>query len=113
MTHNHPGGASLSAADINMLRSSKLSEIRAVGRDGVYRMIQPDKWKEEISSASQIADEYNKIVDELQSSMEKWALDNLDKITEKDYQIIYQNKVVTEFAKRFGLKYEMEDLKDA
>ena len=113
LTHNHPGGASLSAADINMLRSSKLSEIRAVGRDGVYRMIQPDKWKEEISSASQIADEYNKIVDELQSSMEKWALDNLDKITEKDYQIIYQNKVVTEFAKRFGLKYEMEDLKDA
>lgn len=113
LTHNHPGGASLSAADINMLRSSKLSEIRAVGRDGVYRMIQPDKWKEEISSASQIADEYNKIVDELQSSMEKWAFDNLDKITEKDYQIIYQNKVVTEFAKRFGLKYEMEDLKDA
>ena len=113
LTHNHPGGASLSAADINMLRSAKLSEIRAVGRDGVYRMIQPDKWKEEISSASQIADEYNKIVDELQSSMEKWAFDNLDKITEKDYQIIYQNKVVTEFAKRFGLKYEMEDLKDA
>ena len=47
------------------------------------------------------------------ATMEKWALDNLDKITEKDYQIIYQNKVVTEFAKRFGLKYEMEDLKDA
>ena len=45
--------------------------------------------------------------------MEKWALEILDKITEKDYQIIYQNKVVTEFAKRFGLKYEMEDLKDA
>lgn len=112
LTHNHPGGASLSAADINMLRSSKLSEIRAVGRDGVYRMIQPDKWKEEISSASQIADEYNKIVNELQKPMEKWALENLDKITEKDYQIIYQNKVVTEFAKRFGLKYEMEDLKN-
>lgn len=112
LTHNHPGGASLSAADINMLRSSKLSEIRAVGRDGVYRMIQPDRWKEEISSASQIADEYNKIVNELQKPMEKWALENLDKITEKDYQIIYQNKVVTEFAKRFGLKYEMEDLKN-
>ena len=44
--------------------------------------------------------------------MEKWALDNWDRITERDYQIIYQNKVVTEFAKRFGLKYEMESLND-
>lgn len=112
LTHNHPGGASLSTADIDMLRVAKLSEIRAVGRDGVYRMIQPDRWKEEISSHSQIVEEYNRIVNELQEPMEKWALDNLDRITERDYQIIYQNKVVTEFAKRFGLKYEMESLND-
>lgn len=56
-------------------------------------MIQPDKWKEEISSASQIADEYNKIVDELQSSMEKWALDNLDKITEKVTKLFIKTKL--------------------
>lgn len=75
-------------------------------------MVQPDRWKEEISSHSQIVEEYNRIVNELQEPMEKWALDNWDRITERDYQIIYQNKVVTEFAKRFGLKYEMESLND-
>jgi len=37
-THNHPGGASFSWADINTLWKAKLKEIRAVTKEFLYRM---------------------------------------------------------------------------
>ena len=112
LTHNHPGGASFSVADINMLRQSGLKEIRAVGRDGVYSMKPPKVWDKRILSLAEIRNQYNSIVEEYEKEMEQWALTNLANISVTDYQIRYQNKVVEEFSKRFGLKYQMEVLKD-
>lgn len=112
LTHNHPGGASFSPADINMLRQSGLREIRAVGRDGVYSMKQPKVWDKRILSLKEIQEQYDSLVEKHRVEMEQWAQDNLDHISVTDYQIRYQNKVIEDFAKNFGLEYRMEVLSD-
>lgn len=112
LTHNHPGGASFSPADINMLRQSGLREIRAVGRDGVYSMKQPKAWDKRILSLKEIQKQYDSLVEKYREEMEQWAQDNLDHISVTDYQIRYQNKVMEEFSKCFGLEYGMEVLPD-
>jgi hypothetical protein len=44
LTHNHPGGSSFSGADIHMLTSNKVNEIRAVATDREYNLkIMPGK----------------------------------------------------------------------
>lgn len=110
LTHNHPGGATFSPADINMLRTVGLEEIRAVGRDGVYVLKQPKSWDSRIGSLDNLEKEYEKISDELESSMVQWARDNQKKISVTDYQIRYQNEILKELSKRFNLDYRMEEL---
>lgn len=112
LTHNHPGGATFSPADINMLRISGLAEIRAVGRDGVYVLKQPKSWNTRIASFADLEKQYDKIAAELKDRMEQWALDNLDKIDATDYQIRYQDEIIKELSKRFNLDYRMEELSD-
>ncbi|HJA31759.1 MAG TPA: phage minor capsid protein [Candidatus Eisenbergiella pullicola] len=112
LTHNHPGGATFSPADINMLRTSGLAEIRAVGRDGVYVLKQPKSWSAQIASFADLEKQYDKIAAELKDQMERWAMDNLDKIDVTDYQIRYQDEILKELSKRFNLDYRMEELSD-
>ncbi len=112
LTHNHPGGATFSPDDINMLRTAKLNEIRAVGRDGIYCLKQPSFWDRRIDSMKDIAEQYNKIVEELREEIEQWCYKNQDTITVEDYQIYYQHKVVEEFSRRFSIKYHMEVFTD-
>lgn len=112
LTHNHPGGATFSPDDINILRSTKLSEIRAVGRDGVYCLKSPSFWDKKIDSMEGIQEQYDKIVEELRDEMERWGYNNQNTITVEDYQICYQNKVIEEFARKFSIKYYVEALED-
>lgn len=112
LTHNHPGGATFSPDDINILRSTKLSEIRAVGRDGVYCLKPPSFWDKKIDSMEGIQEQYDKIVEELRDEMERWGYNNQNTITVEDYQICYQNKVIEEFARKFSIKYYVEALED-
>lgn len=112
LTHNHPGGATFSPADIDMLRTAGLEEIRAVGRDGVYVLKQPESWNTQIASFSDLEKQYDKIAGELEGQMERWAMDNLDKIDITDYQIRYQDEILKELSKRFNLDYRMEELPD-
>lgn len=108
LTHNHPEGASFSPADINMMRISGLKEIRAVGRDGVYVLKQPNEWDEKLGNLGEIKKQYAEIEKELEDTMTKWAQDNLELISVEDYQIRYQDAIMRTLSERFGLEYEME-----
>ena len=95
-----------------MLRTSGLAEIRAVGRDGVYVLKQPKSWSAQIASFADLEKQYDKIAAELKDQMERWAMDNLDKLDVTDYQIRYQDEILKELSKRFNLDYRMEELSD-
>lgn len=107
LTHNHPGGATFSEADIYMLKESGLTQIRAIGRDGVYILDRPDIWPEELDTYEKIVECYAKIEKELETEMQEWALKDKT-VTIIDYQIKYQNAVISELSRRYGLKYKME-----
>jgi len=60
LTHNHPGlnYGCFSPNDINMLRQGRLSEIRCVTPNGVFRIQHPGKWPTEIDNLEKLADVY-------------------------------------------------------
>ena len=82
------------------------------GRDGVYVLKQPKSWSAQIASFADLEKQYDKIAAELKDQMERWAMDNLDKIDVTDYQIRYQDEILKELSKRFNLDYRMEELSD-
>lgn len=110
LTHNHPGGATFSEADIYMLKESGLAQIRAIGRDGVYILDRPDIWPEELDTYEKIVECYAKIEKDLETEMIEWALKDKT-VTIMDYQIKYQNAIVSELSRRYRLDYKMEELK--
>lgn len=110
LTHNHPQGATLSGADIDMLRLSGLQEIRAVGKNGIYVMRQPNIWPEEIGTIDKIETAYAEIQEFFKEEM--YELYSSGKITDEEtYNIVYQDKIMSAFAKKFELDYEMEEWK--
>lgn len=106
-THNHPLGATFSADDICVLKESGLKEIRAVGRDGVFVMRQPDKWPDEISSQDKIFAAYENIKKDLEPEFIQAYIDGAI-INEHEYSILYQARILDEFAKRYHLEYFVE-----
>lgn len=108
LTHNHPLGATLSGADVNVLRMAGLREIRAVGKNGTYAMRQPKEWPKEINTYDKIEAAYAEIQESLKEEM--YALYSAGKITDGEiYNIVYQDKIMDEFAKKYGLDYRMEE----
>ena len=108
LTHNHPSGATFSDADIFMLYTSGLKELRAVGRDGVYVMRRPLEWPSELDTMEKIADEYASIMADLEEGMLRDCNEGIITYAE-DYAIEYQARILNEFAKRHGLQYFMEE----
>ena len=53
LTHNHPTGSSFSPSDVLVAQQAGLKEIRAVGKDYVYKISGPGgRWKQEYTSQS-------------------------------------------------------------
>lgn len=108
LTHNHPSGATFSDADIFMLYTSGLKELRAIGRDGVYVMRRPPVWPFEINTMDKITDEYKSIMADLKEEMMRDCNAGIIVYAE-DYSIEYQSRILNEFTRRHGLEYFMEE----
>ena len=108
LTHNHPSGATFSDADIFMLYTSGLKELRAIGRDGVYVMRRPPVWPFEINTMDKITDEYKSIMADLKEEMMRDCNAGIIVYAE-DYSIEYQSRILNEFTRRHGLQYFMEE----
>lgn len=106
LTHNHPLGATFSPADIAMLKLAELSEIRAVGRDGIYVLKNTKNWHKDLTTIEDIEKVYRKIQEELEPEM--WEAYAEGKILDEDYNIIYQNKILEVMSERYGLDYTIE-----
>ena len=106
LTHNHPYSTTLSWADIAMLGSANLSEIRAAGEDGTFYMRRPAVWPKEINSVQKIKQAYF----ELESQVEPLIKKRLDagEIDAVQYNQIYQMHLLDLFAAKYGLDYGYE-----
>ena len=106
-THNHPLGATFSPDDICVLKESGLKEIRAVGRDGVFVLKQPDIWPDELSSPDKIFAAYDTIQKELEPEFIQAYMDG--RITdEHEYSILYQARILEELTDKYQLNYFVE-----
>lgn len=106
LTHNHPNNSPLSPADINMLRISKLSEIRACTQNGSYILRQPKKWHNEIIDASQIDKKYWEAMNEAGEKYKEIA-------AREGKSIIYfldemDKEGMKLFSEKYGLDFEWE-----
>lgn len=109
LTHNHPRGATFSEADIYMLYSSGLSEIRVVARDGVYVMRRPRMWPAEINTLEKLKEIYRDIDESFKQEMENLFISQ--GLSVEDYNIIYQDKIVRKISDKYGLDYSLEEWK--
>lgn len=108
LTHNHPHGATFTVDDIDMLGRTGLAELRAVGRDGVYVIRQPDVWPEKINTFDKLEQEYSSIKLSLQKDMYDEFLSG--RITsDEDYSIEYQKRILEIFTSKYGFTYFMEE----
>lgn len=106
-THNHPLGATFSPDDICVLKESGLKEIRAVGKDGVFVLKQPDIWPDELSSPDKIFSAYDTIQKELEPEFIQAYMDG--RITdEHEYSILYQARILEELTDKYQLNYFVE-----
>ena len=106
VTHNHPNNSVLSTADINILRKTKASEMRASTAYGTYVINYPSKWSYEISSYEKIDKAYNKYLDEAYSKA-------IDKATREGKSRFYyfqeaEESGLSEFCKHYGIKFRKE-----
>lgn len=106
LTHNHPYSTTFSWADIDMLRRSQLSEIRATGNTGTYFMRQPARWPEEIDSTDKINKAYEKIETKIEPIIAK-RLES-GQIDVIEYNQIYQMHILDVFASKYGIEYGFE-----
>lgn len=108
LTHNHPGGATFSLDDIDMLRVVELNEMRAVGRDGVYVIRRPEIWPEGIDSLPKLQKEYSEIQKELQEEMYN-EVRSRRITTDEDFSIEYQRRILERLSSKYKLTYFMEE----
>lgn len=110
LTHNHPNNSCFSPEDIHTLFNAKLSEIRVVTHDGVYRLQRPSIWPKQKYSLEIIEQIYYDIDKEICSPLygEAYA----GKISFLEAEKIGQIEVIKEFGKRHGLAFEFEAWED-
>lgn len=106
LTHNHPYSTTFSWADIDALRRSQLSEIRATGNAGTFFMRQPKRWPESIGSTAKIKAAYA----EIEARVEPIILKRLEsgQISMVDYNRIYQMHILDVFSTKYRLDYGFE-----
>lgn len=107
LTHNHPLGATFSPDDICVLRESGLKEIRAVGRDGVFVLRNPDIWPDELSSPDKIFAAYDTIQKELEPEFMQAHMDGKI-MDEHEYSILYQARILEGLMNKYHLNYFVE-----
>ncbi|MFT4107734.1 MAG: minor capsid protein [Lacrimispora sp.] len=107
LTHNHPEGATFSPDDISVLGDTGLSELRAIGRDGIYVLKQPKEWPEAINTLEKMYKEYEDIQKALEKDMHEEYLSGRIN-TNQDYSIEYQKRIVEQLTDKFGLTYFKE-----
>lgn len=106
LTHNHPNGSCFSTNDINMLRRSRLAEIRASTSRGVYRMQRPQRWSREINSLDKLQNVYDNIDKEIsQPIFERFRM---GEITLGQAELLSQEAVVQELAQRYGMSFRFD-----
>lgn len=108
LTHNHPSGATFSVDDIDMMGRTGITELRAIGRDGVYVIRQPAEWPEEINSFEKLEKEYSEIQLSLQNEMYEEVLSGRI-TTDNDYSIEYQRRTLDKLTSKYGFTYFMEE----
>ena len=109
LTHNHPNGSVFSEADINMLRLSNLSEIRACTSDGTYSLKLKDKWSETLDCFETIETEYWKAMNDVGDKYKELA-------AKRGKSILFYLKEMDEdglklFSERHGLVFSWEAYK--
>ena len=108
LTHNHPSGATFSVDDIDMMGRTGVTELRAIGRDGVYVIRQPAEWPEGINSFEKLEKEYSEIQLSLQNEMYEEVLSGRI-TTDNDYSIEYQRRILDKLTSKYGFTYFMEE----
>lgn len=108
LTHNHPSGATFSVDDIDMMGRTGVTELRAIGRDGVYVIRQPAEWPEGINSFEKLKKEYSEIQLSLQNEMYEEVLSGRI-TTDNDYSIEYQRRILDKLTSKYGFTYFMEE----
>lgn len=106
LTHNHPNGSCFSPQDINMLRSGKLQEIRAVTSKGVYRIQAPEAWSKDISSLDKISQVYREIDTRVRKPFYEQA--QRGEITFARAERMSQEAAVQELCGRYGMPYSFD-----
>jgi len=110
VTHNHPTGGSFSVGDIDLIRRSKMSELRVSTENGVYYMRYPQKWDKQIDSREKIEAEREKIRKPLKRKYQQMYLDG--KITKAERFQMLSDEANRKFAERFGIEYGKESYND-
>lgn len=106
VTHNHPSGASFSMQDINLMRITRMAELRVVVPDGVYYMRAPQTWPERIKRESDLIAELKSIRTETRKSYQKMFEDG--KINEIERFWLSSDERNRIFAEKFGFEYGKE-----
>lgn len=91
-----------------MMGRTGITELRAVGRDGVYVIRQPTEWPEGINSFEKLEKEYSEIQLSLQNEMYEEVLSGRI-TTDNDYSIEYQRRILDKLTSKYGFTYFMEE----
>lgn len=110
LTHNHPNNSCFSPEDIHTLFNAKLSEIRLVTQDGIYRLQKPLEWPKQKYSLEKIEEIYYAIDKEICTPLFSKAY--AGEISFAEAERIGQIEVIREFSKRYGLAFEFEAWED-
>lgn len=76
ITHNHPNDEGFSADDINLLRVTGVSEVRACTRRGTYVIQRGENWPEELYDKDTIEKQLNQSIDAAYSKYQDIAAQN-------------------------------------
>lgn len=111
LTHNHPNNTCFSPEDIHTLFNAKLSEIRAVTQDGIYRLQKPLTWPRQKYSLDKIEEIYYAIDKDV--CVPLYAKAYAGQISFAEAEKLGQIEVIKELGKRYGLAFEFETWEDS
>ena len=108
LTHNHPGPdyGCFSPKDINLLRYGKLTEIRCVTPDGVFRIQHPGKWPSEINNLEKLTAEYYNIDKDISAAIYDRARSG--EISFLEAENMGQEATVKALCGRYGIPFDFQ-----
>nr|WP_316613925.1 phage minor capsid protein [uncultured Ruminococcus sp.] len=108
VTHNHPLGTVFSAEDIEIMRKTHLSEIRACNHYGSYVLRRNGNWNSGIRNYKAIREEYDKCMRQAENKVLDELAQEGRRITRRDFQRMNENGMEL-FCKKFDLVFSWED----